>query len=62
MMMRAPNCCAVRASFTRDEIRIAAWSETSADAGATSATSRNVRVLAIALPTPGAAKIAIPPR
>src|SRR5439155_19967623 len=37
MMISTPNCCAVRASLTREEITIAACKDTSAAAGPTSA-------------------------
>ena len=61
-MISTPNCCAVRASLTRDEMRIAACSETSAAAGATSTISISVRALAMAAATPGAANSTMPPK
>ena len=56
MMISTPNCCAVRASLTRDDTTIAACSDTSAAAGATSTISSSVRALTIAAATPGSAK------
>ena len=58
--MRTPNCCAVRASLTREEITTAACSATSADAGPTRKTSTNVRAVNIASNTPGGAASAMP--
>ena len=46
--MSTPNCCAVRASFTRDEMIIAACSETSAAAGPTSPSRSAELIVSIA--------------
>ncbi len=60
MMISTPNCCAVRASLTREDTTIAACNDRSAAAGETRNTSRAVRGVTMARTTPGSAKHARP--
>ena len=61
-IINTPNCCAVRASLVREEMTIAAYSDTSAEAGPTANTNTAVRKSTIAPATPGSANTQRPPK
>jgi len=59
MIAMAPNCCALRGSFTRDEAQTASWRPKSAANGPTMKTSPRERGVSRAVHTSGSANTAI---